>query len=92
MEIFWKPSGNGPSERDPSRIWVPPRKSSIPASVTMKDGMPTYAIQNPCQAPATAPMTSATARASTQGTWCSTIITAHAAETKAASEPTDRSM
>ncbi|MGX1501912.1 UNVERIFIED_CONTAM: hypothetical protein RKD43_000537 [Streptomyces graminofaciens] len=92
MAIFWKPSGNGPRERLPRRIWVPPRNSSMPASVTMNDGMPTYAIQKPCHAPASAPIARERTSASTQGTSCSTIITAAAAETKAASEPTDRSM
>lgn len=58
----------------------------------MKDGMPTYAIQKPCQAPAAAPISSATTSASGHGTSCRTIITAAAAPTNAASEPTERSM
>ena len=61
------------------------------ASVTMNDGMPTYAIQNPCQAPRRAE-SGASATARDHGTSCSIIRIAASAPTNAASEPTDRSM
>ena len=35
-----KPSGSGPTEEPPpNKAWHMPRKTSMPASVTMKDGM-----------------------------------------------------
>lgn len=71
---FSKPSGNGDRDWPSSRIWVPPRKASIPARVTMKDGMPMYAIQNPCQAPATAPSSRQRTTARPHGISCLIII------------------
>ena len=48
--------GNEPMFAFPSTTSASPRKMSMPASVTMKAGMPTKATQNPCHAPTSAPM------------------------------------
>ena len=62
------------------------------ASVTMNAGMPTYATQKPCQAPMSAPRARHRSTASIQGTSYLVIMIAPAAPTKAATDPTERSM
>ena len=61
------PSGNGEMDRLCSTIMVAPRKMSMPARVTMKAGMPTKAIQNPCQIPTSSPVASAARTPTGQG-------------------------
>ncbi len=85
-------SGNEPMFELPSVMSASPLKMSMPARVTMKAGMPTYAIQKPCQAPTIRPMTRAPMIASHQGKPRSRINTPEIAPMKAAIEPTDRSM
>ena len=66
--------------------------TSMPASVTMNDGMRKKATNQPCAAPMTAP---ATRQARVAGTKCQpswTISTAASAPMKPTTEPTDRSM
>ena len=60
--------------------------------VTMNAGMPTYATQNPCQAPISAPSTRQATTARNHGTSHLVIMIAEQAPTKAATDPTDRSM
>ena len=64
----------------------------MPASVTMNDGMPTYAIQKPWKAPMSPPATRAALTAAGHGRSYRTMSTAADAPVKAAIEPTDRSM
>ena len=64
----------------------------MPASVTMNAGIPTNATQNPCQAPTSAPMSSERMTDSHHGSPSCTANTPEHAPTKAATEPTERSM
>ena len=61
-------------------------------SVTMNAGMPTYATQKPCQAPIAAPRSRQITTARSHGMSHLVIMIAATAPTKAATEPTDRSM
>src|SRR5665647_1291050 len=54
FEIDMKPPGK-PATVLLTRRMARPRKASQPPRVTMNAGTPTYATQNPCQAPARAP-------------------------------------
>ena len=72
--------------------WLAPRKMSMPASVTMNAGMPTYAVQNPCQAPISTPSPSPIRMPRYQGMPQSRMKRATQTPTNAATEPTDRSM
>ena len=65
---------------------------SMPASVVMKPGMPTYATQKPCQQPMTNPTRSEMRMASIQLTPCRSINIAQTPPTKATIEPTDKSI
>ncbi len=65
---------------------------SMPAKVTMKAGMPTKAIQKPCHTPTSAPMPSERMTESHHGRPHCTANTPEQAPTKAATDPTDRSM
>src|SRR5438034_396891 len=47
----------------PSRCRIRPSKASKPASVTTNDGTPMRATNDPCSAPSSAPVTSASTRA-----------------------------
>src|SRR6478735_480344 len=89
--IALNPSGR-PATVVPTSTIASPRKTSMPASVTMKAGMPTYATQNPCQTPTSAPTTSESSTATSQGSshWVSMI--AQRPPTNATTDPTDRSM
>ena len=73
-------------------IWFRPRKISMPARVTMNAGTPTIATQKPCQAPMTSPRSRPATTASGHGTWWFATAPATTMPTKAATEPTDRSM
>ena len=88
----WNVSGNGPTDWPCSSARLRPLKTSMPASVTMNDGMRKNATNQPCAAPIAAP---ASRQATVAGTKChsnSTISTAASAPTKPTTEPTDRSM
>ncbi len=65
---------------------------SIPASVTMNAGMPTTATQKPCQAPTTAPTARPSRMPTHHGMPQSRMAIATVMPTKAATDPTDRSM
>ena len=91
LAMVWKPSGTATLEAS-SIIRSRPRKSSMPARVTMKAGMPTEATQKPCQAPTSAPTTRPRTMASGHGTSYRVIAMATVAPTNAATDPTDRSM
>nr|BFF23776.1 hypothetical protein GCM10025732_17410 [Glycomyces mayteni] len=71
---------------------VRPRKMSMPASVTMNAGMRTYAIQNACQTPMSAPMPMANRTAAHHGQSQRDSAIADMAPENARTEPTDRSM
>ncbi len=58
----------------------------------MKDGMPPYAMKNPCAAPATAPMARQRMTATGHGRSFLTMNTAAIEPMNAVSDPTDRSM
>lgn len=58
----------------------------------MNDGIPTNAIQNPCQAPITAPASTHTTTATGHGMSLRTMRTADIAPMNPATDPTDRSM
>jgi len=64
----------------------------MPASVTMKAGIPTKATQNPCHIPTRAPTTSAASTPTYQGIPCLITTVADTAPVSATSDPTDRSM
>jgi hypothetical protein len=76
----------------PSTTRARPRKMSMPASVTMNAGMPTKAIQNPCQTPTRAPTNSERTIDNHQGRPHWTANTPETAPTNAATDPTERSM
>ena len=76
----------------PSTTSASPRKMSMPASVTMKAGMPTKATQNPCHAPTSAAMASEMTTASHHGYSIFTARTPEMAPMNAATDPTERSM
>ena len=90
--IFWYSAGNGDREMLPSTCRVMPRKSSMPARVTMNAGMPTYATQKPCHMPTRSPTASPASTPTHQGRprWMTT--TAETAPVSATTDPTDRSM
>ena len=84
--------GNGDREMLSSTCIVRPRKSSMPARVTMKAGMPTRATQKPFHAPTAIP-TAIEARTPTHhGKSCWITRMADTAPHSATTEPTDRSM
>jgi hypothetical protein len=92
LPIASKPPGRSPTVAPSSTTSVRPRNSSMLDSVTMNAGMPTYATQKPCHAPIAAPSARHRMTAMGHGMSHLVIMIAATAPTKAATEPTDRSM
>jgi hypothetical protein len=88
----WKASGKGPTDWPSSRASARPLNTSMPASVTMKEGMREKATNQPCAAPIRPPHSRHTMEAGTKCHSYSTISTAASAPMKPQTEPTERSM
>ncbi len=71
---------------------TPPLKIIMPPSVVINPGMPSLESQNPCQAPASAPIARLISAATHHGNERSRAASANTMPEKPATEPTDKSI